>query len=48
MHDNPEPSEREEEEAPERVPEADAMSGHGHDDPESQADPQDESEVHDA
>jgi hypothetical protein len=48
MHDNPEPTEREQEQAPERVPEEDAMSGQGHEDPESKADPQDESEVHDA
>ncbi|HKG44737.1 MAG TPA: hypothetical protein VKB10_10895 [Gaiellaceae bacterium] len=48
MHDNPEPTEEEREQAPERVPEEDAMSGQGHDDPEAKADPQDESEVHDA
>jgi hypothetical protein len=48
MHDNPEPTESEQEQAPERVPEEDAMSGHGHEDPESKAGPQDESEVHDA
>jgi hypothetical protein len=48
MHDSPEPTEREHEEAPEHVPEEDAMSGHGHEDPESAADPQDDSEVHDA
>jgi hypothetical protein len=48
MHDNPEPTEREHEEAPERVPEADAMSGHGQEDSERAADPQDESEVTDS
>jgi hypothetical protein len=48
MHDNPEPTEREEEQAPERVPEEEAMSGQGHEDPESKVDPQDEAEVHDA
>ncbi len=47
MHDNPEPTEREHEEAPERIPEQDAMSGHGHEDAGSD-EPQDESEVHDA
>lgn len=41
MHDNPEPTEREEEEAPERVREEDAMSGQGHEDPE-QAAPEDD------
>ena len=34
MHDNPEPTEEEQEQAPERVPEEDTMSGHGHEDPE--------------
>src|ERR1044072_7028098 len=34
VHDNPEPTEREEEQAPDRVPEEDAMSGQGHEDPE--------------
>ncbi len=34
MHDNPEPTEEEQEQAPERVPEEDAMSGQGHEDPE--------------
>jgi hypothetical protein len=48
MHDNPDPTEREEEQAPELVPEADAMSGQGHDDPEQAVEPQDDSEVHDA
>jgi hypothetical protein len=42
MHDNPEPTEREQEEAPERTPEADAMSGHGHEDPEANTDPEDD------
>ncbi|HSB40021.1 MAG TPA: hypothetical protein VLD13_13110 [Gaiellaceae bacterium] len=40
MHDNPEPTEREEEAAPERVREEDVMSGQGHEDPE-QAGPED-------
>jgi hypothetical protein len=48
VHDNPEPTEREHEEAPERVPEAEAMSGHGQEEPERQADPQDEQEVTDS
>jgi hypothetical protein len=48
MHDNPEPTEREHEEAPERVPEADAMSGHGHEDPEQRSDAEGEPEVRDA
>ena len=34
MHDNPEPTEEEQEQAPKRVPEEDAMSGQGHEDPE--------------
>jgi hypothetical protein len=48
VHDNPKPTERENEEAPERVPEAEAMSGHGQEEPEREADPQDESEVTDS
>ena len=35
MHDNPEPTEEEQEQTPERLPEEDAMSGQGHEDPES-------------
>jgi hypothetical protein len=35
MPDNPEPTEREQEDAPERIPEKDAMSGQGHEDPEA-------------
>lgn len=34
MHDNPEPTEEEHEQAPDRVPEADAMAAPGQDDPE--------------
>ena len=34
MHDQPEPTEEEQEQAPERVPEQEAQSGAGHDDPE--------------
>ena len=34
MHDSPEPTEREQEQAPERVPEEDAMNGQGHEEPE--------------
>ena len=34
MHDNPEPTEEEQEQAPERVPEEVAMRGPGHEDPE--------------
>ena len=48
MHDNLDPTEHEQEQAPERVPEEDAMSGHGHEDPEGAVEPQDESEIHDA
>ncbi len=33
-NDDPAPSEQEKDETPERVPESEAMSGHGHDDPE--------------
>ena len=33
MHDNPEPTEQEQEEAPERLEEELAKSGQGHDDP---------------
>ena len=40
MHDQPEPTEEEQEQAPERVPEEDAMSAPGHDDPE-QVEPED-------
>jgi hypothetical protein len=35
MHDQPEPTEKEHEEGPERRIEEDAMRGPGHDDPES-------------
>lgn len=42
MHDNPEPTQGEHEQAPERVPEEDAMSGQGHEDPESQVDAEDD------
>jgi hypothetical protein len=34
VHDNPEPTEEEQEQAPERVPEEEAMSAPGQDDPE--------------
>jgi hypothetical protein len=34
VHDNPEPTEQEHEQAPERVPEEEAMSAPGQDDPE--------------
>ena len=34
MHDQPEPSEEEQEQLPERREEEDAMRGPGHDDPE--------------
>jgi hypothetical protein len=34
MHDQPEPTEREQEEAPERLEEELAKSGQGHEDPE--------------
>ena len=36
MHDNPEPTESEREQTPERIPEEDAMSGQGHEDPHGQ------------
>jgi hypothetical protein len=42
MHDNPEPTESEQEQARERIPEEDAMSGQGHEDPESQVEPEDD------
>jgi len=42
MHDNPEPTEGEYEQAPERIPEEGAMSGQDHGDPESQADQEDD------
>lgn len=32
--EDPAPTEQEQDETPERVPEGEAMSGHGHDDPE--------------
>jgi hypothetical protein len=35
MHDNPEPTEDEQEQVPERLEEADAMKGAGHEDPEA-------------
>ena len=34
MHDNPEPTEEEQEQTPERLADEDAMSGQGHEDPE--------------
>jgi hypothetical protein len=34
MHDNPEPTEEEQEQVPERLEEEDAMQGAGHEDPE--------------
>lgn len=34
MHDNPEPTDEEQEQAPERVPEEEAMSGQGQEHPE--------------
>jgi hypothetical protein len=34
MHDQPEPTQEEEEQNPERLQEEDAMRGPGHDDPE--------------
>lgn len=40
MHDDPEPTDEEHEQAPERVPEEEAMSAPGHEDPE-QVQPED-------
>jgi hypothetical protein len=37
MHDQPQPTEEEQEQVPERLPEEDAMRGPGHEDPESAA-----------
>jgi hypothetical protein len=34
VHDDPEPTEEEHEQAPERIPEEESMSAPGHDDPE--------------
>jgi hypothetical protein len=34
VHDQPHPSEEEQEQVPERLPEEDAMRGPGHEDPE--------------
>jgi hypothetical protein len=45
MHDQPEPTEEEQQAGPERLREEEAMSGAGHDDPEAA---QDEEEIHDA
>jgi len=39
MHDQPEPTEREQEEAAERLPDEDAMRYPGHDDPHDTVDP---------
>lgn len=39
MHDNPEPTEQEHDQTPERVPEEDAMSAPGHEDPHETIDP---------
>lgn len=39
MHEQPEPTEREQEKAPERLPDEDAMRYPGHDDPQSVQDP---------
>ena len=46
MHDQPEPTEREEEQAPEQLEEQEAMQYPGHENPED-AEPQDEEEIHD-
>lgn len=34
MHEQPDPTEEEQEQVPERLPDEDAMRGPGHDDPE--------------
>ena len=39
MSEQPEPTEEEQEQAPERLPDEDAMRGPGHEDPERVADP---------
>jgi hypothetical protein len=48
MHDQPEPTEEEQEQVPERLPEEDAMRYPGHEDPESAREPKDDAEIHDA
>ena len=39
MHEQPEPTEREQEQAPERLPDEDAMRYPGHEDPHDVQDP---------
>ena len=39
MHEQPEPTEREQEQGPERLEEEDAMRGPGHEDPRDTVDP---------
>jgi len=39
MHEQPEPTEEEQEQAPERVPDEDAMRYPGHEDPDQARDP---------
>jgi hypothetical protein len=39
MHEQPDATEREQEQVPERLPEEDAMRGPGHDDPPATGDP---------
>ncbi len=39
MSNQPDPTEREQEQAPERIPEEDAMRGPGHEDPRAAEDP---------
>ena len=39
MHEQPEPTEREQEQAPERLDEEDAMRGPGHENPHAAEDP---------
>jgi hypothetical protein len=39
VHEQPEPTEEEQEQAPERIAEEDAMRGPGHDDPHDAVDP---------
>jgi hypothetical protein len=47
QHDQPEPTEEEQELVPERQQEEEAMRGPGHEDPEPAREPRDE-EIHDA
>jgi hypothetical protein len=41
VHDDPAPTEREQDETPDRIPEEEAMAGQGHEDPRAAEDPAD-------